>query len=137
MLSYLVVGANDVAHSARFYAAILLPIGYERIEEGTYAAFALKDAVDKENGPGTIRDFSHKEKDILSFSGIDAQPGTTDNDGFKFIGTQKFWGKPGELRYEIDKHETIVFGNLDHDKQPEFEVHLHGRIHLQNSDFDL
>jgi hypothetical protein len=54
MLSYLVIGANDVAHSAQFYAAILLPLGYEQIEEGTYAAFALKDAADKENGPGTI-----------------------------------------------------------------------------------
>ena len=54
MLSYLVIGANDVALSARFYAAILLPLGYVQIEEGTYAAFALKDAADKENGPGTI-----------------------------------------------------------------------------------
>jgi catechol 2,3-dioxygenase-like lactoylglutathione lyase family enzyme len=54
MLSYLVIGANDVAQSARFYAAILLPIGYQQIEQGTYAAFALKDAEDKENGPGTI-----------------------------------------------------------------------------------
>lgn len=54
MLSYLVIGANDVAASARFYAAVLLPLGYEQIEEGTYAAFALKDTEDKENGPGTI-----------------------------------------------------------------------------------
>lgn len=54
MLSYLVIGANDVALSARFYAAILVPLGYEQIEEGIYASFALKDAEDKENGPGTI-----------------------------------------------------------------------------------
>lgn len=54
MLSYLVIGANDVSLSARFYAAVLLPIGYEQIEEGKYAAFALKNAEDKENGPGTI-----------------------------------------------------------------------------------
>ncbi len=54
MLSYLVIGANDVTLSARFYASVLLPLGYEQIEEGTSAAFALEDAEDKENGPGTI-----------------------------------------------------------------------------------
>lgn len=54
MLSYLVIGANDVALSAKFYAEVLLPLGYEQIDEGTYAAFALKEAEDKENGPGTI-----------------------------------------------------------------------------------
>lgn len=84
-----------------------------------------------------ITDFNHKEKDTLSFSSIDAHPGTPDDDAFKFIGTHNFSGKPGELRYEIHKNETVVFGNVDHDKQPEFEVHLSVNVHLLNSDFDL
>ena len=85
----------------------------------------------------TITDFSHQQHDILSLGSIDAKPGTAADDAFKFIGTNNFSGKPGELRYEIHKNETIVLGNLDNDKQPEFEVHLSGKIHLQHGDFDL
>jgi Ca2+-binding RTX toxin-like protein len=85
----------------------------------------------------TIHGFNQKENDILSFSEIDAHPGTPDDDEFKFIGTDNFSGKAGELRYEIVGKQTIVFGNLDHDKQAEFEVHLEGKIHLQQGDFGL
>lgn len=54
MLSYLVIGANDVALSVRFYAATLLPLGYEQTAWDSGASFSLKDTEDKENGPGTI-----------------------------------------------------------------------------------
>jgi catechol 2,3-dioxygenase-like lactoylglutathione lyase family enzyme len=32
MLSYITIGANDVPRSGRFYAAILVPLGYEKTE---------------------------------------------------------------------------------------------------------
>ena len=54
MLSYLSIGANDPAVSARFYEAVLVPLGYERAESGDSVRFSLPDVADKDNGPGTI-----------------------------------------------------------------------------------
>ncbi|VVP30635.1 hypothetical protein PS874_04191 [Pseudomonas fluorescens] len=54
MLSYLFNGANDVEASARFYDAILSPLGYEKDRsEGRYC-FSLPTTTDKSNGPGSI-----------------------------------------------------------------------------------
>ena len=54
MLSYLFNGANDVEASARFYDAILSPLGYEKDRsEGQYC-FSLPATADKSNGPGSI-----------------------------------------------------------------------------------
>lgn len=54
MLSYLMIGANDVAVSARFYAAVLKSFDYEHLPRENYSVFALRDVADKDNGPGTI-----------------------------------------------------------------------------------
>ncbi|VVO69538.1 hypothetical protein PS838_01225 [Pseudomonas fluorescens] len=54
MLSYLFIGANDVEASARFYDAILSPLGYEKDRsEGQYCFF-LPATTDKSNGRGSI-----------------------------------------------------------------------------------
>ena len=39
MLSYITVGANDVAASGRFYTAVLTPLGYEKKESPEGIAF--------------------------------------------------------------------------------------------------
>jgi len=83
-----------------------------------------------------IEDFSHKQHDKIVF-GFDANTATPATDKFKFIGTHQFSGQPGELRYEFHGGDTIVLGNIDNDKQAEFELHLHGHIHLTQGDFDL
>ena len=54
MLSYLSVGANDVAASAAFYRAVLGAIGYEESTHGAAVRFSLPAAADKDNGPGTV-----------------------------------------------------------------------------------
>ena len=54
MLRYLFIGTNDVKASARFYDAILSPLGYEKERsEGRYS-FSLAEVADKSNGPGSI-----------------------------------------------------------------------------------
>jgi hypothetical protein len=53
MLSYLFIGAKDVEAAARFYDAILSPLGYEKDQsEGQYC-FSLPETADKSNGPGS------------------------------------------------------------------------------------
>jgi hypothetical protein len=69
MLSYLSIGANDVEASAKFYDAVLLPLGYEndsRDEE--CSSYFLPGTRDRDNGPGTV----HVGK---PFDGKPATPG--------------------------------------------------------------
>lgn len=54
MLSYLFIGANDIAASARFYDAILLPLGYEKESADDQHSYSLAGTEDKSNGPGTV-----------------------------------------------------------------------------------
>lgn len=41
MLSYITVGANDVPRSGRFYAAILIPLGYAKKEAANEVEFDM------------------------------------------------------------------------------------------------
>lgn len=54
MLSYLFIGANDIEASARFYDAVLSPLGYEKDRSESHYCFSLPEAPDKSNGPGSI-----------------------------------------------------------------------------------
>jgi catechol 2,3-dioxygenase-like lactoylglutathione lyase family enzyme len=68
MLSYLTIGANDLAESVRFYDAVLIPLGYSRGDAKAYAQYYLEGVEDRDNGPGTI--------DVMEpFDGQPATPG--------------------------------------------------------------
>lgn len=54
MLSYLTIGANDIPRSARFYTAVLVPLGYEKSEQKDGVAYTLPDSPDRFNGPGAV-----------------------------------------------------------------------------------
>jgi catechol 2,3-dioxygenase-like lactoylglutathione lyase family enzyme len=54
MLGYLMIGANDVAQSVRFYDTILLPLGYRKEDGDDYARYAMDGVADRDNGPGTV-----------------------------------------------------------------------------------
>ncbi|MCW5738069.1 MAG: VOC family protein [Enhydrobacter sp.] len=54
MLSYITIGANDIARSERFYTAVLVPLGYEKTEENGAAIYTLPDLPDRFNGPGAV-----------------------------------------------------------------------------------
>jgi len=54
MLSYITIGANDLARSARFYTAVLVPLGYEKTEGNDAVVYTLPDLPDRSNGPGAI-----------------------------------------------------------------------------------
>lgn len=54
MLSYIMVGANDLPSSGRFYTAILTPLGYEKKEAANKVVFSFPDVPDRFNGPGAV-----------------------------------------------------------------------------------
>ena len=43
MLSYVTIGANDIARSERFYTAILCPLGYNLTMAPDVATYSLPD----------------------------------------------------------------------------------------------
>ena len=51
MLSYVMVGANDIPRSERFYTAVLEPLGYEKAEQKDTVTYTLPDMPDRFNGP--------------------------------------------------------------------------------------
>ena len=54
MLGYIRVGANDVSASARFYGAILIPLGYVRENEPEGVAFTFPTGTGQAHGPAAI-----------------------------------------------------------------------------------
>ena len=54
MLSYIRVGANDVPLSGRFYAAILIPLGYRRTDVPNGVEFTYPDVPGQSCGPAAV-----------------------------------------------------------------------------------
>jgi Ca2+-binding RTX toxin-like protein len=84
----------------------------------------------------TITDFIHGE-DKISFSAMDATPGTASDDQFTFIGTSAFHNVAGELRYEVQGGDAHLYGDLDGNGVADFEIILNNVTLLTASDFFL
>jgi len=54
MLSYTMIGSNDLSASGRFYNAILLPLGYEVERWEKQLCYSMPGIEDQENGPGAF-----------------------------------------------------------------------------------
>ena len=84
----------------------------------------------------TITDFKVGQ-DILDFSAMDANPSSEEDDAFMFIGSDRFTGEAGELRYVANKAGTVVAGDIDGDGVADFRIDLDGNLKLTEIDFVL
>lgn len=75
--------------------------------------------------------------DVIDLHRLDADTDTPTNDAFSWIGTGKFTGTEGELRYMKTKKLTIVQGDTDGDGKADFEIELRGKVTLGADDFFL
>jgi serralysin len=91
----------------------------------------------KDSHPGkkadTIRDFSHTEHDTIDLSDIDARTDKGGNQAFKFIGTDAFHHKAGELRFK----SGVLSGDVNGDGSADFQVKLAGVSVLHDTDINL
>ena len=85
----------------------------------------------------TIADFSHAQGDKINVHSIDANIATTQDDDFKFIGTQAFDHTAGELRYYVSGGDAYVQGDVNGDGVPDFTIKLMGVTSLVSADFML
>jgi parallel beta-helix repeat protein len=98
----------------------------------TYVFSTLSDM-----GTGALRDvisgFKTAEGDHLDFTGLDANPLTANLDAFTFIGSNAFDASnaTGQIRFA----DGILYGSVNADATPEFEVQLVGVKELHASDF--
>ncbi|PQP03831.1 mannuronan epimerase [Pseudomonas frederiksbergensis] len=110
--------------------------GTDNLTGGTGADTYVFDAL-SDMGAGALRDvingFKSTEGDHLDFTGLDANPLTTTIDAFTFIGSNAFDSADatGQLRFA----DGILYGSVDADVTPEFEISLVGVQELHVSDF--
>ncbi len=84
-----------------------------------------------------IKDFSHAQSDDIDLSTIDAMTGVFGNQKFAFIGQDAFSGVKGELHYKFAGPATLVEGDVNGDKQADFQIELTGHKLLVAGDFIL
>ena len=85
----------------------------------------------------TIYDFDGKAGDRIDLSGFDANDKKGGMQDFSFIGSNKFSGKAGELRYEKVKGDTFVYADTNGDKTADFAIKFDDTITFQKGYFLL
>lgn len=110
--------------------------GTDNLTGGTGADTYVFDAL-SDMGAGALRDvingFKSTEGDHLDFTGLDANPLTTAIDAFTFIGANAF--DPADATGQLRFADGILYGSVDADAAPEFEIALVGVTELHVSDF--
>ncbi|NNC51920.1 MAG: hypothetical protein HKO08_02620 [Erythrobacter sp.] len=84
-----------------------------------------------------ITDFKRWEGDLIDLSAIDAIAGTPEDDPFQFIGSDRFSGAAGELRYFRKDGDTFLAADLDGDGLADMYIQLKGDMYPNLSDFIL
>jgi Ca2+-binding RTX toxin-like protein len=110
-------------------------------ENDTFDFNAVNES--KRGAPDVIKDFDFGgDPDFIDLRDIDARKGGADNK-FKFIGTQHFHHKAGELHYTKfnkpghDHDKTVVEGDVNGDGRADLQIILTGLHHLKAGDFIL
>ncbi|RYG86145.1 MAG: hypothetical protein EON58_22065, partial [Alphaproteobacteria bacterium] len=99
---------------------------------------SIKDALWKDGKFDIIKDFSQLDGDRIDLSAVDANPGKSGHQAFKFVGYSKNYSDRGEIDYWYDKNgDTLVYGYTDRDEKPEFYILIEGKVQLQADDFVL
>ncbi|WP_340588073.1 calcium-binding protein [Erythrobacter alti] len=83
-----------------------------------------------------ITDFKDYQGDKIDLSLVDAIFGGED-DAFTFIADAAFSGTAGELRWEHDGGNTMVYMDTDGDAQADYAIMLDGTLNLAEADFIL
>jgi Ca2+-binding RTX toxin-like protein len=103
----------------------------------TFIFASTKDSTVTSSGRDMIYDFSSGQKDKIDLRTIDASTKTTGNNMFKYISTQDFHKKAGELRWEKVTSGTFVYGDTNGDGKADFSIFLKDVAKLSSGDFVL
>lgn len=99
--------------------------------------FANADTATSKAWADTILDFSGNQGDLINLVSMDANEARAGNQRFDFIGTARFSGDAGELRYEKTGSDTYIYADTDGDRRVDFTIHLDDAVNLSNDFFAL
>ncbi|ODA68652.1 Serralysin A precursor [Methyloligella halotolerans] len=83
-----------------------------------------------------ITDFAAGE-DLIDLAAIDALASAAGDQAFQWIGTARYSGQGGELRYREVADGVVVKADFDGDSGDDFQIFVRNVRSLQASDFDL
>lgn len=101
----------------------------------TFVFTSLSDSTTSSKNRDTIYDFG--SDDLIDLKAIDASTKAKGDQVFTFVGTDRFDGKAGELRYEKSKSDTYIYADTNGDKKSDFSIHLDDAVTMVKSDFLL
>ncbi|MBX9455833.1 MAG: Ig-like domain-containing protein [Rhizobium sp.] len=102
----------------------------------TFVYWSLADSPWKRGMMDSILDFDPSE-DKIDLRAIDANANKSGNQAFRWVGYSSDYSGQGELDYWYHKGTTFVFGYLDRDKQPDFQLNIDDKVKLDAGDFIL
>jgi Ca2+-binding RTX toxin-like protein len=115
--------------------------GADRLTGGlgadTFVYTSLSDSTVAAGGRDTITDFSSVAGDKIDLHLIDAVSNVAGDQAFDFIGSNPFFGTPGELNETASGGNTIIAGDVNGDMVADFSILLTGTLALGSSDFTL
>jgi hypothetical protein len=79
-----------------------------------------------------ISDFNVEDGDVIDMSLI---RGSAPFERFSFLGSMAFSGRAGELRYEQEGGETIIYGEVDGKEGVDLVIRLYGLVELTEASF--
>ena len=121
-------------------------LGHDTLTGGAGNDFFDFNSVDETPVGAGLRDIItdfQTGQDKIDLSGIDADTTRKNDQAFKFIGTQNFDGRAGELRYQTFDQPgtasdlTVVSGDINGDRVADFEIELTGIVKPTSGDFVL
>lgn len=102
---------------------------FKAVKESTAKAPDILTAWDHTAGSAT--------RDIIDLHTIDANTKIGGNQDFDWIGTNKFSGHAGELRYEKANGHTYVYADVNGDKDADFAIDIRELTKMYADDFLL
>ncbi len=134
-------GGQDTVDGGAGNDVIIGGLGQDILTGGTGAdrfVYDMGDSGAGRNSADRITDFSRAEGDKIALGALDAIAGTPENDTFSWIGSDRFTGVAGELRFQVMDGNTFVSADFDGDRQSDFVIQLDGVVNnLTASDFVL
>ena len=103
----------------------------------TFVFRAKGDSTLATTGRDTIYGFDGKAGDRIDLSGFDAKDNETGLQDFSYIGSSKFTGKAGELRFEKVGTKTYVYADTNGDKTADFAINFDNSVNFQKDYFVL
>lgn len=110
---------------------------YGGVGADTFIFKAASESTVASSGRDTIFDFRQSEKDRIDLKSIDANTKVAGDQAFKFIATDSFHNKAGELRYEKKSGDTFIHGDTNGDGKADFSIVLDPSVTLKSGDFLL